>query len=119
MADTWLYWALRGYAVEGLGRLRQIQPEVLDAAGRAALHLAVAGLRYASGDVPGTAAPAAAAVEAARASEDAALLVESLVVAGIGKVAADAGGAAADFAEGRRLAAAAGDDWGDCTRSGR
>ncbi|SEO46839.1 ATP-binding protein [Trujillonella endophytica] len=66
-ADTWLYWALRGNAVEGLGWLEPAAAAAgeLDAAARAALHLALAGLRYAGGDVPGTAREAAAAADAA------------------------------------------------------
>ncbi len=67
-ADTWLYWALRGNAVEGLGWLERIARAAgeLDAGARAALHLALAGLRYASGDVPGTGREAAVAAEAGR-----------------------------------------------------
>ena len=107
--DIWLYWALRGNAVEGLGWLRRIQAEGLDPRGRAALHVAVTGCRYASGDVGGMAAPAAAAVEAARTAGAASLLTEALVLAGSAAVLA--GGDGPELAEARVLAASTGDAW--------
>jgi hypothetical protein len=60
LSDTWLGWALRGYATEGLDwteRVRGHAPvEALDADARAFLELATAGFRYATGDLAGTAA---------------------------------------------------------------
>jgi predicted ATPase/transcriptional regulator with XRE-family HTH domain len=108
-ADIWLYWALRGTAVEGLGWLRRIQAEGLDPCERAALLVAVTGCRYASGDVGGMAAPAAAAVEAARTAGAGSLLTEALVLAG--SAALLAGGDAPELAEARVLAASTGDGW--------
>ncbi len=81
-ADVWLYWSLRGDVVEGLRRLERISPEELDTGDRAALHVALAGLRYAAGDIEGMTAPAAAAVADARAAGLPELLAEALVLAG-------------------------------------
>ena len=83
-ADTWLYWALRGHAVEGIGwmdRIRQDGDAALAPAGRAALHLALAGLSFAAGDVPGTASSATAAADAARTARADDLHAEALVLA--------------------------------------
>ena len=79
-ADTWLYWALRGHAVEGIGSLERIDSGFLDDDARAALHLTLAGLRLASGDVPGTAAAARSAADAARRAGVADVLAEALVL---------------------------------------
>jgi predicted ATPase/DNA-binding XRE family transcriptional regulator len=83
-ADTWLYWALRGHTREGIGWMRRIEPDgdALAPAERAALHLTLAGLSFASGDVPGTASSAAAAADAATGAGAGDLLVEALVLAG-------------------------------------
>jgi len=80
-ADTWLYWALRGHAVEGIGSLERLDADGLDDAARAALHLTLAGLRFASGDVPGTARESGIAAGAARAAGTDDLLAEALVLA--------------------------------------
>ena len=109
-ADVWLYWALRGSALEGLGWLEAIQPEALDPRPRAALQVATAGLRYASGDVAGAAAPAADGVAAARSAGAEELLVEGLVLAGTAAVVH--GGGEQELAEARALAEAIGDAWG-------
>ena len=65
LCDTWLGWALRGYAAEGLAWTARIRSRdaALDETGLAYLELATAGLRYATGDLSGTAA-------AGRAAED-------------------------------------------------
>ncbi|SDF07333.1 Predicted ATPase [Blastococcus aurantiacus] len=83
LADTWLYWALRGHTVEGLGWVR-----VVAAAGGtgAALHLAGAALGLAAGDLPGTARAAEAAVAGARAAGDQDVLAEALLFAGMAAV---------------------------------
>ncbi|WP_051684052.1 helix-turn-helix domain-containing protein [Blastococcus sp. URHD0036] len=82
---TWLYWGLRGNAVEGLGwaeRIIAADDGDLDPADRSVLLLAEAGLRYASGDIPGTATSGAAAVAAARAAGADRDLALALVLAG-------------------------------------
>lgn len=84
-ADTWLYWALRGHAVEGVGVLARV-PDALPPADRAALHLTLAGLRFAAGDVPGTAASGTIAADAARSAGGGDDLVEALVLAASAKV---------------------------------
>ena len=83
LADTWLYWALRGHTVEGLGWVR-----VAAAAGGTggALHLAGAALGLAAGDLPGTARAAEAAVAGARAAGDQDVLAEALLFAGMAAV---------------------------------
>ncbi len=89
--DTWLYWALRGNAAEALGRLAPVDAGRLPVGERAALHLARAGLLFASGRM-GTAAEeaaaATAAAEAAGAAERAgdALLVGALTALFTGRL---------------------------------
>jgi predicted ATPase/DNA-binding XRE family transcriptional regulator len=63
LADTWLAWALRGYAAEGLAWTARVRSHsaALDEAGLAVLELATAGFRYATGDLPGTVAAGRAA----------------------------------------------------------
>jgi predicted ATPase/transcriptional regulator with XRE-family HTH domain len=67
LSDTWLGWALRGYATEGLDWTERVRGhasvEGLDADGRAFLELATAGFRYATGDLAGTAAAGRASVD--------------------------------------------------------
>jgi hypothetical protein len=77
-ADTWLYWALRGHSVEALGWMSRIEADA--PADLAALSLTVAGLRFASGDVPGTLASATAAADAARSVGDDDVLAQALVL---------------------------------------
>jgi predicted ATPase/transcriptional regulator with XRE-family HTH domain len=110
-ADVWLYWALRGNAVEGLGWLARVPVKDLDPGERAALHVAIAGLRYASGDLTGAAAPAADASEEARAAGADHLLVEGLVLAGMAAVLD--GGGERPLAEARALATSTGDAWAE------
>ncbi|MGY1773998.1 ATP-binding protein [Blastococcus sp. SYSU D00813] len=117
-ADTWLYWALRGNAVEGLRWLERAAAAeaTLDAAARADLHLALAGLRYAGGDIPGTARDADAAVAAtaealagAPATDVGDRRVQALVLSAMAAVfAGELDRAAARLDE---LAAAPGDRW--------
>ncbi|MGY1743053.1 MULTISPECIES: ATP-binding protein [unclassified Blastococcus] len=112
VADTWMYWALRGNAVEGLTWARRVTAaggDGLDPADRTALLVAEAGLRYASGDIPGTAASGAAAVAAAREAGDDGVLALALVLTGSAAVfGGDLDAAAADLAEAVRLGRASG-----------
>ncbi|MGY1821737.1 ATP-binding protein [Geodermatophilus sp. SYSU D00079] len=115
-ADTWLYWALRGDVVEGLGWLERVREgagaEALPAAERAALQLGLAGLRYAAGDIEGMRAPAAEAVTAARAAAVDDLLAEALVLSGSSAVFLDElGRAAGELAEAALLARTADLPW--------
>jgi ATP/maltotriose-dependent transcriptional regulator MalT len=71
--------------------------------------VALAGLRYASGDVTGMRAPAEAAVRAARAAEHQDLLAEALVLTG--SVAVLEGGGERELAEAQALAGTTGDAW--------
>ena len=109
-AGLWLYWGLRGYAVEGLGWmdrvLRDPRAAVLAAGDRAFVQLALAGLRYAGGDIPGTRTAAGAAVDAARAAGDVeSVLTEALLLEGSAAVfAGDLAAAYAPLAEGARRA---------------
>jgi predicted ATPase/transcriptional regulator with XRE-family HTH domain len=93
--STWLYWALRGNVTEGLTRFDAAVAAIenvsaatvpVDDADRAGLLLAVAGLRYAAGDLAGMAAPADAAVAAARRAAATSALVEALAVSAFGAV---------------------------------
>ena len=112
-ADTWLYWALRGHAGEGLAWMEAVVADLESGnppGDRAAAHLALAGLRYAVGDVPGTRAASGQAVEAARAADGGSVLTEALVLLGGATVfAGDLDAAAEPLAEAVRLAEAAGD----------
>jgi hypothetical protein len=86
--SAWLYWALRGDAVEGLGRFERVaqavvEGAVLSEALQAGLQLGLAGLRLAAGDPAGAGPPAAEAVRAARASADREHLPEALVLTGM------------------------------------
>jgi predicted ATPase/transcriptional regulator with XRE-family HTH domain len=115
LADTWLYWALRGRAVEGLGwadRIRLAGTSGPDPVGRAALDLAVAGLGLASGDVRGSAAAAEPAVEAARAAGTEDLLAEALLLSAVAAVFTGEFGRAEDrLAEVGALGGAPGREW--------
>ncbi|UQX87454.1 helix-turn-helix domain-containing protein [Jatrophihabitans telluris] len=84
LADTWLYWALRGAAGEGLGWAARVlqAPDALSTSGRGAAQLAVAGLRYATGDPVGMYAAAAEAAAELRDSPDSHRLREALVLLG-------------------------------------
>ncbi|MGY1601702.1 ATP-binding protein [Geodermatophilus sp. SYSU D00815] len=110
--DTWMYWALRGNAVEGLGWLARVPDDGLDAPERAGLDVAVAALRYASGDIPGIVAPAARAVSSATEVGDDELLAEALVLGGSAAVfLGDAERASRLVAEARDVAARSGSRW--------
>ncbi|MFW3168624.1 ATP-binding protein [Geodermatophilus sp. CPCC 206100] len=111
-ADTWLYWALRGNTAEGLRWVARVDGDALPPAGSAALHLAAAGLAFASGDVAATASAASRAARAAAEAGDDDRRVEALVLAGsatgfLGSFEE----AAAALADARRLGAAAGHSW--------
>jgi predicted ATPase len=84
--DTWLYWALRGHAGEGLAWMGTVVGEVesarLTTGDRAAAYLALAGLRYAGGDVPGTRAAAERSVQAGEAADAGPVLTEALLLLG-------------------------------------
>ncbi len=108
-ASIWLYWALRASAVEALDQLQRVRIGDLDASGRAALHLALAALRYATGDPLAMAEPANAAVEEARSAAPH-LLTEALILAGYAGVAVGAE-TGAELAEALHRAADAGDGW--------
>jgi tetratricopeptide (TPR) repeat protein len=80
-ADVWLYWALRGNPAEGLSWLDRIPADRLPADRRAELHVAVAGLRYASGDVVGMVDPARRATATAREAGGDDLLADARLLA--------------------------------------
>ncbi|MGK5114245.1 MULTISPECIES: ATP-binding protein [unclassified Geodermatophilus] len=81
-ADTWLYWALRGTTAEGLAWAQRVEEDTLSPGERAALHVAIAGLSLASGDVGATASAAVRAAAAAEQAGDDAVRAEALVLAG-------------------------------------
>lgn len=114
-ADTWLYWALRGHAGEGLrwwARLLDMEVAELDQRGRASAYLTLAGLRLATGDVAGVRAMAEPAVGGARALSDPVLLAEALNLWCIGTVfAGHVSGAAAGIEELLWLVTEIGDPW--------
>ncbi len=84
--DTWLYWALRGHAGEGLLWWQRVldhdRAGQLDEPGRAAAHLAVAGLCFATGDIERARSHGAAA--AAGAHGDGEVLTEALLLCAMG-----------------------------------
>ncbi|MGY1804999.1 ATP-binding protein [Blastococcus sp. SYSU D00922] len=103
-ADTWLYWALRGHALEGIAAVERI-PDDLPPADRAARHLTLAGLRFVAGDVPGTAWAATVAADAARTAGVHDTLAEALVLAATATVfLGDLDAAAGHLAEAEVLA---------------
>lgn len=79
-ADTWPYWALREHVLELVGWMERVEPR--SPAGTAARHLALAGLRFAAGDVPAAAASSALAAEAA----DQDLRIEGLALSAMAAV---------------------------------
>ncbi|MGY1620236.1 ATP-binding protein [Geodermatophilus sp. SYSU D00691] len=110
--DTWMYWALRGNALEGLGWLTRVPDDVLDDLERAALHVGIAALRYASGDIPGIVEPAARAVEEATKVGDDELLAEALVLGGSAALfLGDVAGATRLTDEAQAVARRAGSRW--------
>lgn len=86
-ASTWLYWALRGHAAEGLVWWQRVLDEDrgrLDDRGRASASLTLAGLRLATGDGASACDLATIAASCARSADDDALLGEALVLASMG-----------------------------------
>lgn len=84
---TWMYWALRGHAGEGLLWWQAVLDQNagrLDDRARAAAHQTLAGLRFATGDLDGVRTQSAPAVEIARTLQDTRLLHEALVLACMG-----------------------------------
>jgi hypothetical protein len=87
-ADTWLYWALRGNTAEALALLEDIAAvagagsAALPDRERAGLAVALAGLRFAAGDLGGMQAHTAEAIAVARRAQAPDLLAEALVLAG-------------------------------------
>jgi predicted ATPase/DNA-binding XRE family transcriptional regulator len=112
MGATWLYWAVRGDVAEGLGWVARIDRTGLAPADDARALLALAALRYAAGDVPGTGeAAAGAAVAAARAGAGD-LRALALVLSGSAAVfRGDLDAAGRELAEALRLAEATGQEW--------
>ena len=82
--STWLYWALRGHAGEGIIWSERVLEGALaggnDAGEVAMAHLALAGLRLATGDIAAVAEPAAASAAEGRLG-DRRLHAEALVLA--------------------------------------
>ncbi|MFQ1002652.1 ATP-binding protein [Modestobacter sp. SSW1-42] len=113
-AHSWIYWALRGYAVEGLGWVTRIPAEGLGDVERAARGTALAGLRYATGDLAGMVAPADAAVAAARAAGDDPLLAEALMLRASAALFLDDPATAAPHVDrARRVAHDSGNAWAE------
>ena len=113
--DVWLYWALRGYVTEGLRSMEQVVSDPrsgdLAAPARAAVQVALAGLRYAGGDIAGTRSAATAAVDAARSAGDLEpVLTDALMLSGAAAVfAGDLDAADEPLAEAGRRAEERGD----------
>ncbi len=109
---TWLYWAVRGNAAEGLGWVERVSRAGLDPADEARLLLGTAALRYASGDVAGT---RAAALDADRAATEAGagdLRALALVLTGSAAVfLGDLAAAAPELTEALRQAEDTGQAW--------
>ncbi|NYJ03945.1 ATP-binding protein [Petropleomorpha daqingensis] len=110
-ADTWMYWALRGNGLEGLGWVTRIPEDGLDDEECAARAVALAVLRYATGDIPGIVAPAATAAEAARAAGDDARLAEALELRASAALFLGDPQAAALAEEARQVARETGNPW--------
>jgi len=110
LADTWMAWALRGYAAEGLGWAEQVRAGELEPAGRAHLEVATAGLRYATGDLEGTASAAAAAVHHDPGTHPP-IRQDALILQGSGEVFLGLPGAAATLVRAVEAAEAVQDGW--------
>ncbi len=86
--DTWLYWALRGHAGEGLTWWQRVLDVDtggdLDDGGTASAHLALAGLRLATGDLPGVRDHARGAAAAAERAEQPTVRAEALLLGAMG-----------------------------------
>ena len=112
LADTWLGWALRGYAAEGLDWVDGIRGsgDLREPAGAAFLELATAGLRYATGDPAGTAAAGAATV-AHDPGTDPPIRQDALILQGSGEVFLGLRDAGATLARAMEAASAVDDPW--------
>ncbi len=109
---TWLYWAVRGNVAEGLGWVTRVPRAGLAPDDDARLLLATAALRYASGDLPGTADAAAGAARAAATAGAGDLRALALVLTASAAVfRGDPAGADDDLAEALRLAGETGQAW--------
>jgi predicted ATPase/DNA-binding XRE family transcriptional regulator len=112
MGATWLYWTVRGNVAEGLGWVSRIDRTGLAPADDARALLALAALRYAAGDVPGTAEAAAGAAAAAARAGAGDLRALALVLTGSAAVVrGDLDAAGRDLAEALRLAEETGQAW--------
>jgi hypothetical protein len=112
LADTWLGWALRGYAAEGLGWTDRVRAHAaeMDAAGIGCLDLATAGFRYATGDPAGTAAAGRGAVAHDRGSPPP-LRPDALILQGSGEMVLGRPEAAQTLARAIAEARAIDDPW--------
>ncbi len=109
---TWLYWAVRGNAAEGLGWLTRVSRDGLDPGDDARLLLGQAALRYAAGDVAGTREAAARADRAAAEAGAGDLRALALVLTGSAAVfLGDLAAAGRELAEALRLAEDTGQAW--------
>jgi hypothetical protein len=115
LADSWLYWALRGTAGEGVSWATRVlaAPEVTDTGDRATANVALAGLSYATGDITATRTAATAAVgELSTVPNEHHRLAEALVVQGSGALfAGDLVAAREPIDAAITLAADTGDRW--------
>ncbi|ROO86604.1 putative ATPase [Actinocorallia herbida] len=114
--DTWLYWALRGHAGEGIRWWEQILALAdeggLDGLGRAAARVALAGLRLATGDIAAVREMPDTAVADARAGGDQGLLADALILWSMASVfAGDLAEAGSRVAELSALVGPLGDPW--------
>lgn len=114
LGRTWLYWALRGHAGEGLRWVTLVADHDGDLTDedRAAVSIAGAALCYATGDVVGLRAAGSRAIASARAAGDDEQLPEALILAGSGAAfAGDLTAAATLATEAEQRAEARGDGW--------
>ena len=114
LSDTWMGWALRGYAAEGLDWAERVRNhalgEGLDAEGRAFLELATAGYRYATGDLAGTAAAGRTSVDHDPGT-DPPIRQDALILQGSGEMVLDEPAAAETLARAVAEAYAIHDLW--------
>ncbi len=105
---TWLYWALRGHAGEGIIWWERVLHEATSHGVKhhevAMAHLALAGLRLATADITAVAEPALAAADAGRRTGDQRLQAEALGIAATAAAfAGDSVSAAAHLEEAANL----------------
>ena len=114
LADTWLAWALRGYAAEGLdwiGRVRdQAASTGLDEPDWAFLELVTGGFRYATGDLAGTAGAARAALDHDPGTTPP-VRADALILLGSGEMVLGLSGAEETLADAMEAARALDDGW--------